>query len=1274
MKSLRTIFLTITALFALSCTTDVTNDLDVQLGNGEGQTSLALSLEGARTQLGNKSEEGVYPLTWSAGDAIAVNGVASSALTEEQAGAASALFTFTGEVSRPYNVVYPAPSTDVMAETEGFSPVTFLANQEYVEGTFCSGAAPMYGYAGEGSTEAIQMQHLAGVLRIAPKGEGVTLQQMTITSESGCIAGNFDVNCSKGTIVPHTNASNTITMSFGEGLALGAEATPIYVAVPKGSYGTLAITLATATDKMVVKFNSNLKPITAGTVREFTEFEYQANSSATEEVFEIDSKEALIEFARIASTFYPRTKAVVTAPIDMSGYEWTPIENFGSFIFDGGENEIKGLSAPLFNSTSATIRNLRLTDVEIETIDTANYGAIACHLNGGALENCSATGNMTYTLATVGLKRVGGLIGYANNCGFFNNTNNVNINFIGELAAGDGTLLHMGGAAGWLSNPKTTISNCSNNGSITITGGIDRTDIGGFIGYCDAAAEVVNCHNNGEILLAASLRGSGFSVCTGFIGCADAGFEVEKPTFKITNCSNTGDVTFGTKGGDDTPATAGEVSAYMHLGGFFGHTRDLTEDYFNVEITNCQNRGNVTANLLKASSNLKVSGVISNMNTDAVIDGCTNYGKLSIIRGANNPFIGALIGQVEDVTAETIDVVLKNSTNEGEIYVSSNVQHTANSNLGSITAYANNGSADGNVNYTLENVHNNGNITFNNIQTGASHLYIGGLIGYVRQINLSMNNCTNTKTLNFGCTVNTSDRNMYIGGIIGYNSATCNLFKGVKNMGAMNISGSCSLLSIGGIIGGYGQIITFDECSNNGAITIDNKQSHNPQWMYVGGVAGVCLSTTAKATTAKNSSNNGVIEVKNYAVAKDCGIGGLFGQIPSTDGSAYCATYDITSCTNNGEIKVSSVTAASGLYVGGILSFNSKKSVKMESCANKGALTFDLPTATGILYVGGLIGSHTTTAISANNSYNSGAITLLGKTSTGKTKSLKAIYLGGLAGYPNVSGSKYSNCYNSGDITLEDGVASTGNIRMGGCIGYVNANTANNSIWADENVANYGNIYVGATTTTQILLGGVYGYIDSECKNVGGYYTNTGNITITGGTGASTNAFGLALGGVVGAYYGSAANCVNIGNISVTGKSSVANSTIGGIIGFSYGYGEISNCQSYCNIEAYQLNEEGFTLFKNVGLITGSTRIKQADTDFKGGIERTAVIRNCQLGGKVVKDYVSMDERVVWETLSSSNYTDYIYGSGINTNWEGTDNYDGCTVLTAAPVVDKMND
>ena len=89
MKNLTKIFMAVAALFAVSCTTDVTEDLGVQLGSGEGQTIISLSLEASRTQLGEKVD-GLYPLYWSEGDKISVNGIVSGEAQINASNAANA--------------------------------------------------------------------------------------------------------------------------------------------------------------------------------------------------------------------------------------------------------------------------------------------------------------------------------------------------------------------------------------------------------------------------------------------------------------------------------------------------------------------------------------------------------------------------------------------------------------------------------------------------------------------------------------------------------------------------------------------------------------------------------------------------------------------------------------------------------------------------------------------------------------------------------------------------------------------------------------------------------------------------------------------------------------------------------------------------------------------------------------------------------------------------------------------------------------------------------
>jgi hypothetical protein len=117
MKNLTKLFLTVAAgMMAFSCVTDATEDLGVNLEVGKGGVhEVTLSLESSRTQLGEKTD-GLYPVYWSEGDAISVNGVASQPLAPERAGEADATFSFTSELAYPYYVVYPASAAVAVEE------------------------------------------------------------------------------------------------------------------------------------------------------------------------------------------------------------------------------------------------------------------------------------------------------------------------------------------------------------------------------------------------------------------------------------------------------------------------------------------------------------------------------------------------------------------------------------------------------------------------------------------------------------------------------------------------------------------------------------------------------------------------------------------------------------------------------------------------------------------------------------------------------------------------------------------------------------------------------------------------------------------------------------------------------------------------------------------------------------------------------------------------------------------------------------------------------
>ena len=1206
MKNLAKLFLVVASgMFAFSCVQDATEELGVKIeGQKGGVYEVSISLEESRTQLGEKAD-GVYPLYWSEGDAIAINGINSLPLTA--GGSADATFNFTKEVVRPFCIVYPAPTAatvedEVVEEPVApatIYPVTFAATQPYTVGTFAPQAAPMYGYApelAEGEEElAIQLNHLTGVLRFSVKGNGEKVSSILVKSLKGAIAGPHTVDCKGGALTALEGASNVITVTCGEGLVLGETAQDVYVAVPAGSYGTFIITLNTEVHgKMTVKFNSDVKPINAGTVREFAEFVYSANlADENDEDFIIDSKEALIEFARIASTFYPRTKAVLTADIDMTGYDWKTIEGFGEYEFDGGNFTIKGLNASLFGSTGATIKNLNLADVNIEAEGAETYGVIAHQITNGGLENCSASGKLAYQCPHI-YQCVGGLVGRMQKSSFFGCTNNVDITITGTVEeGGNGTSTHMGGVIGWLENPTTKITDCVNNGTFTAVGAINRIDIGGFIGYCDAAANIENCHNHGEVLVAADILGDSFSVLAGFIGCSDAGFEAQNPQFTITNCSNTADVTFGAKGGEDVIPTAGRAAATIHVGGFHGYTRDITDNYFSVKFTNCTNSGNIEVNCLEARAT-KVTGLLSQLDTDLTMDNCKNTGKLSMVRGCTyTPYIGGFTTEMNKKGPnETTVVNITNSSNDGDIYVSKNIKHTGVGTQGGIVAYVHNA----NIELSMNNVHNNGVLHFAHISTDAN-FYVGGLIGY-QTGKLSLENCSNTKALKYDCTVETAARNAYLGGIIGYNGASENrLFKKVNNSGAITVTGSCQMLMVGGLIGGYGsKSATLEECTNSGAILVENAQTFNAKNGFIGGILGSPISSSI-TYTLKDCTNSGDITVKDTNFDYTFAVGGISGQAlyNSTD-QKYYAGHVFENCTNEGDILVknskgknshisvggiiaaSSVSGSStiitnpvqdgditvndesedglpnGIQIGGIAAYLANGSITNDS-PTRGTVRTNISLTTnkmvGLPYVAGIIG------------LNSGLTKLSGikvVSSTAKPSSI----VGNL-------GSNSSNSYFAGFVGYNDSVATLYENLSNEAAVTANITTLGNSIYASGAFARLNvegieakNCSTSGAITLNIPTCGKTSFVGGVCAGV----SNAKSFTSCSNSGAinfnvTTCAGAPYIGGIIGSSTPAITleSCSNSGAITLNPKTSItATINVGGIVSTSSVAHTVNNC------------------------------------------------------------------------------------------------------------------
>ena len=1228
MKNLAKIFTAVMAgLFAFSCVTDATEDLGVKV-NGNGQTAFTISLEKSRTQLGEKDASGKYPLYWSEGDQIAINGQASAALTANFDGAATATFQFENGLTAPYCVVYPA--TEGVGEGTTY-PINFLAEQPYTEGTFASGAAPLYGYVAAEGNDAIQLNHLTGVLRLAVKGNGEALTSVVIKSEIGKIAGPFTVNCTNGTLSALEGASNEVTVTFAEPLVLGAEATPIYAAVPAGSYGTFAIILNTATDKMTVKFNSTAKPIAVGSVREFTEFTYQANDEEVGgSVFEIDSKDALIEFANLvkAGTFAPSYGAAqITANIDMSGEAWEPIEGFDNFAFDGGSISgyaIKGLTAPLFGSTSSTITNVKLTDVNIASNGRLVLGAVACTLAAeGTLTNCYASGAITVSNPDAAIAAdadlyntscCGGIVGYVIGGIVDNCVNEINIT-VNQLASSSNTIaLHpsVGGVVGRADNTgeiMSSVTNCVNGAEGKTTGTIKYLD------------------NQAESLYTAHVAG-----VVGFSSTTNKG--------TISDCTNYGAITFKANAAGTGALNYNSTS----IGGIVSNT--------NTVFTGNNNHGSITVesgNIL----GLLIGGTASNATSTNVSKNHNHTnGKIWVKEPVRfySLIVGGAIGSASYVE-KTAEEKVQNLTNDGSITIEAS-NHSSTP-LGGNMLYRIAGVL-GYSNKSIVNCENkaNGDITLsgniilsrNNDQSGFN---VAGVYAYSSTVGAHDNNInrgdinlyTNVSKNSAATAEQTTYYRLDVGGVsshtqiapVGDESNYGNITVGKADGTAMSIvaNGIC----IGGVTGlrykrGVGE---NHAATNSGNITINSGVTLDSSTIgiYVGG----CSAYNAASTTFNNFSNSGNVTVA--ATVKDnIFIGGIAGE----------ALAAVNTSSNSGNVAFNG-TNSKYVYMGGLV--GQLAGTAMTGCTNSGDVSLNKckSAAKAFAYVGGLLG-YAPNATTLTNCNNSGVMTIPSSLNAGFE-----VYIGGLAGY--TKDIVLDNCHNNKKAGTEWGlvidhscpnVTESNRVRGGGLIGQTGKITTRNG------VSNKANIHLACKylDTGGFSIGGFVGVGGGSAHELSGTVENSGNIYYAGQCPSGTFTIGGLFGQSGSKVFAVSEDLRNTGDITLVKAydnsfpTAKKNGIVGGIVG-SHSVA-LSNARSFCTITAINFEDTHSSTYVNAfGMIVGSS-------------SAVSLLQNCHAGGKIVTasetiedgvDASGESETIIVETpgvLSTSNYAAWLSG------------------------------
>ena len=934
MKTLTKLFVAVAVMFAgFACTTDVTEDLGVAVG---GQTTLTLSLEESRTQLGEKAD-GVYPLYWSEGDQISVNGLASNALTE--GGSAKGVFTIDGTLTYPYSVVYPASSA---------IQVTFPATQEYVAGTFASGAAPMYGYA-ESEGGVITLNHLVGALRLAVKGEG-TLSKVVVKAETGNLAGTYTVDCATGALTAvEGTTSNKVTLTLGEGLVLGAEATPLYIAVPAGNYGIVTVTLYSTDGKsMKLSFDTTEKPVTVGAVREFKEVTYLGEES-TEMEFEgdvvITTVEQLTQLSAAAEAKELADVKSVTigATIDMTGVAWNSIKDLPAITFDGGSDkgyEIKGLSAPFFYTLdNVDVKNLKLTDVDIKITEPyisydsprIGSGAIGYYALDSSFSNCYTSGKIevntkfneaatTLGPTTNTVVNISGFIGYTSSTTFENVTNAVDVTIKNLFdTSGDnksGFYILASGVSSVLYDIKS-LKNVYNYGDLNFTFETPHTSVqircGGISAYTPKITSFTNVENHGDITVS-NYTSTGSVYIAGLVG-----LPYTTPTFDT--CKNSGAITInaavggnlivGSLGGStensatlkNCTATNNAEGKGITLGvscaklytGMIGYIASSTTKLISHSIENCTNSSDLTltSDFSSTSSTyvtLGFSDTQSSSFSSITITDFTASGDITINGTvANLLYVGGVYGYLRAANNSAYSNVFTNCTYSGDITMIGSFANR--STIGGIVGY-------NSANYfSLDNCHSTGNITVQNNYSGGdvtNYVGVGGLVGYDGQELQFKSLCTNSGDIAVSGNCKSTNA-LVVGGIWGWSARNNNNRYNVMNVvnsgnitiGKQNVTTTVNNLCVGGVVGkitNSGTCTGYENAVNTGNITIVGEIGGVTTASYVGGIAGYTEEPIVNASAYctilapgfKSGWITGVARTKDTLIAKNCKLGGEF--------------------------------------------------------------------------------------------------------------------------------------------------------------------------------------------------------------------------------------------------------------------------------------------------------------------------------------------------------------------------------------------------------------
>ena len=915
---------TILAAFCLMGAIACSNELEYQ---NDSRTVLTLELPGTTKTVLGDAQDGVRPVLWCKGDKISVNGVVSDPLDVE-GNVLKAYFVLSGQVSAPYEIIYPA------GMVKDAATVTLPAGQKYAEGdNIVSGSMPMAGYS---TTESVMMKQVCGILGIRLKmgTEANLIRYIEVTALGGePVCGDFSVDFQNSTLSSEAKDADVIRMEVQKTFPAGS-ANTFNVILPAGVYSDgFQVKVVDENGRAMVRSIKGSCELGAGKLILMPELEFVPNSE--DKGVEIATPEDWNSFATAYNAGkYPDSQiATITADLDFLLVDADKFVTLG--LRDGAKQSPDGKAkyfAGTLNGNGKRILNLK-TDVPfIQAIGTGalvkdinidktcsftpwyggekqlEFGSLIGYCSDGTVKDCTSEATVTVSQCNAVANKVplyiGGLIGRNRAAAISNCTSSAtivsNATYVTDAKAA--TDLYIGGFTGYCSNPNGVLENCSNTRNISVASTARNIYVGGICARCSAGT-ITGCANSGAITVSTG-RTSGdpckFFYLGGLFGVINT--DKDNSPSIVNGCSNSGAITSrsnvkqlyigGIAGLLDSPNTtltdntsSGNITTTKRLrnlycGGLFGAVTQAMELNLNGEpYTGVIKIGTIESSAL---SYLYCGGLIGQTTADIKVSGSATWkSSLSYVVKATagdniaaESFFGGICG-----CAYGASINLSGMKSEGTIAIDT-LKHTI-SGVGGIIGGATKGTS-------ISDCANSSKVSVkeNNVKTNGYSVHVGGIAGRISGGDVIIKSCTNSARIesrHFNDNPWISYNGNVAGGIVGSvgYSEDNNFLATIED--CQNSGTVYSLRGASGGIVGYVSKGTMTGCSFTGSITRSAPG---------GGMAGVANSNCFSECYVKANIRTAAARSTNA----DCG--GIVGEAVSStvDGCRYYG--DLISAAN----------------------------------------------------------------------------------------------------------------------------------------------------------------------------------------------------------------------------------------------------------------------------------------------------------------------------------------------------------------------------------------